>query len=61
MKKGIQDLPIYINGFTVSYLFMEGDMNIVSVIMFALSCISFFWYGRNEKSKNHDTTRNTRT
>jgi len=45
----IQDLLIYINGFTVTYLFMEGDINIISVIMFILSCISFFWYGKNQK------------
>jgi hypothetical protein len=47
----IKDLPIYINGFVVTYLFMGTKCNFIDCIMFGLAMISFFWYGRNQKTK----------
>jgi hypothetical protein len=47
----IKDLPLYLNGFSVTYLFIQNEINIVNMIMFFLSVISFFWYGKNQKSK----------
>lgn len=44
----IKDLPIYINGFVVTYLFIKTDYNIINYIMFGLAIISFFWYGQNK-------------
>jgi hypothetical protein len=51
----IKDLPIYINGFTVTYLFVQ-QINLVTLIMFPLAVFSFFWYGKNEKNK-HSLTK----
>lgn len=47
----IKDLPIYINGFVVSYLFVGTKCNFVDIVMFGLAIVSFFWYGKNEKNK----------
>ena len=47
----IKDLPLCLNGFSVTYLFMQNEINIVNMIMFFLSIISFLWYGENQKSK----------
>jgi len=41
MKK---DLPIFINGFVVAYLFSQTNMNIVNWVMFILAAASFLWY-----------------
>ena len=46
MKK---DLPIIINGFVVTYLFVNTSMNISDWIMFGLAAISFLYYGKNNK------------
>ena len=48
----IKDLPICINGFVVTYLFMATSGNFIDWTMFVLAIISFFWYGRNEKTTN---------
>ena len=40
MKK---DLPICINGFVVTYLFAQTNMNVVNWIMFILAAASFLW------------------
>lgn len=47
----IKDLPLYINGFTVGFLFMRTECNIVDVTMFGLAIVSFFWHGRNERTR----------
>ena len=47
----IKDLPLYINGFAVAYLFVRTECNVVDIIMFGLAILSFFWYGRNERTK----------
>ena len=46
MKK---DLPIYINGFAVTYLFIETNMSITNWVMFLLAAISFLYYSKNHK------------
>jgi hypothetical protein len=46
MKK---DLPIYINGFVVTYLFIHTNMTISDWVMFILAAISFLYYGKNNK------------
>jgi hypothetical protein len=52
----IKDLPIYINGFTVTYLFTQ-KINLFTFIMFLLAIISFFWYGYNEKKSKRLLTK----
>jgi hypothetical protein len=51
-NKLIKDLPIYINGFVVAYLFTQTRCNIIDCIMFGLAIVSFLWFGMNEKTKN---------
>ena len=50
-NKFINDLPIYINGFVVTYLFIGTKCNFVDIVMFILSIASFFWYGKTQKFK----------
>ena len=46
-KKFIKDLPIYINGFAVGCLFFDYSENtLFRLLMYFLSMISFFWYGK---------------
>ena len=47
----VKDLPLYINGFAVGYLFVRTECNVVDIIMFGLAMLSLFWYGRNQKPK----------
>ena len=45
-----KDLPIYINGFVVTYLFIKTKQDPNDWIMFILAIISFLWYGENQKN-----------
>lgn len=45
----IKDLPIYINGFVVTNLFMETKCNWFDISMFILAIITFFWYGKTQR------------
>lgn len=52
MKQFIKDLPIYLNGFVVSWLFFEIPYRgAFHWTMFGLACISFLWYGSNMKEE----------
>ena len=52
MKQFIKDLPIYLNGFVVSWLFFEiPSRGAFHWTMFGLACISFLWYGSNMKEE----------
>jgi hypothetical protein len=45
MKRFLKDLPIYLNGFAVIMLFYSiPKVDIIDIIMFILSMISFLWY-----------------
>jgi hypothetical protein len=43
-----KDLPIYINGFAVGYLFIETNIKIIDCIMLLLAIFSFLKYGKNQ-------------
>lgn len=45
-----KDLPIFINGFVVTYLFYQTNMNLTNCIMFILAMISFLAYN-NKNNK----------
>lgn len=47
----VKDLPLYINGFVVTYLFMGTKCNIIDIVMFGLAILSFIWYGINKKQQ----------
>jgi hypothetical protein len=52
MKQFIKDLPIYINGFCVGFLFVSNpNIKIQHIIMFMLASISFIWYGYAKSKK----------
>ena len=44
-----RDLPIFINGFVVTYLFVQTNMSLTNCIMFILAMISFLAYNKNNK------------
>lgn len=46
MKK---DLPIFINGFVVTYLFIQVPSNLTNWIMYILAGVSFIMYENNKK------------
>lgn len=46
----IKDLPLYMNGFAVTYLFMETNCNIINISMLILAVISFVWFGKSQKN-----------
>lgn len=50
-KKFLEDLPIYLNGFSVGYLtFGRAQIGVTEIICFFLCLISFIWYGQNKKT-----------
>jgi hypothetical protein len=52
MNQFIKNLPIYINGFTVAWIFFEIPVRgPLHWTMFVLAVISFFWHGKNEKGE----------
>jgi hypothetical protein len=49
--KFLKDLPIYLNGFAVGFLlFGITDIGLMDISMYILAMISFFWYGRTQKT-----------
>lgn len=55
-KRFIKDLPIYLNGFAVGFLFWGLPKHtIMDVLMYILSVISFFWYEKNFTKKEEVT------
>jgi hypothetical protein len=49
-EKFLKDLPIYLNGFAVGFLFWGiASIGIFDIVMFILSIITFFWYGETTK------------
>lgn len=44
IKKFIKDLPIYVNGYAVTYLFLQASFNWVNVVMWVLAAGSFLKY-----------------
>jgi hypothetical protein len=52
MKQFLKDLPIYINGFVVTRLFMNTPISTFDVTMFVLALISFIWYGAGKRVKD---------
>ena len=49
-NKFINNLPIFINGFVVSKLTLLAGINWTTGILFILAGISFFWYGKTQKT-----------
>ena len=48
--KFLKDLPIYLNGFAVGWIFWGiTSIGIFDISMFVLAIISFFWYGEKQK------------
>jgi len=45
----IKDLPLYLNGFAVTYLFYRAEIDYISIIMYIICVLSFFQYGKNKK------------
>jgi len=50
MKQFKKDLPIYINGFVVTSMFLRTQVTLYDALMFGLAFISFMWYGHNQKN-----------
>ena len=51
--KFLKDLPIYLNGFAVGWIFWGiTSIGIFDISMFVLAIISFFWYGEKQKIRN---------
>jgi len=49
-KQFIKDLPMYINGICVGFLFVSNqNIKIQHIIMFMLASISFVWYAKSKK------------
>jgi hypothetical protein len=49
--KFLKDLPIYLNGFAVGFLlFGIPNIGLMDISMYILAMISFFWYGRTQKT-----------
>jgi hypothetical protein len=51
MKQFTKDLPVYINGFVITKLFIATPMSTSDIVMVILAGITFFWYGYNEKQE----------
>jgi len=48
--KFLKSLPIYLNGFSVTMLlFAIPNIQVIDIAMFALSAVTFFWYGQTNK------------
>lgn len=45
----IKDLPIYLNGFAISYLTFGRQFGIVDILFFIIAGLSFAFYGRSFK------------
>jgi len=51
-KQFIKDLPIYLNGFAVGFIFWSlPKYDIISILMYILSMVTFFWYGKTLTKK----------
>ena len=47
--KFLKDLPIYLNGFAVGWLFFGiPNVGLIDVAMFGLAMITFLWYGKTK-------------
>ncbi len=48
--KFLKDLPIYLNGFAVGFLFWSiPSIGIFDIAMFILAMVTFQWYGETTK------------
>jgi hypothetical protein len=50
-EKILKDLPIFLNGFAVTYLF-SGIPNIqaMDIAMYILAMLTFIWYGKKNRN-----------
>ena len=39
-----EDLPVYLNGFAVTFLFVQTELTIMNLIMFLTAASTFIWY-----------------
>jgi hypothetical protein len=56
-KQFIKDLPIYLNGFAIGWIFWRlPKYEIMDILMYVLSAITFFWYGKTQIKKEKPLT-----
>lgn len=48
--KFLKDLPIYLNGFALGWLFFSiPNIQVIDIAMFILAMVTFFWFGKTIK------------